>query len=679
MSDAKFFGSYQLLHSIGSGGAAEVFRARHVHPAYEQSFAIKILHKEQRRQGAVTKGFRREAYVLAMLRHPNIVQTIEAGIEAGDMFIAMEFIDGKDLRDVLERLDGQPLAQAVALHVVAEILRGLGYAHELIDDGVALSIIHRDVKPSNILLGFNGSVKLSDFGIVTLTDAAALGPPDRVMGTLGYIAPEALVGDTVDQRADLFAVGSILYELLTGVGPFDDAVTEVLLRNNTRAKMPHPQTANPRLSDDLSRILLKALDRKPHRRYQDAKEFLLDLQPHLPRTRGIGLAVSTYLRSLFVDDFVSRMRYATDKPNAPRRITFLGNQALATVLAKATAGHGVKLSRSSDSSALGASLIAASEANTPPDVLVVDVSHKGFSFDLLRSALAEMKRPPPIITTCDGLLPSFVSQSFELGAVDVVYGAPHAPRLLASIRNAMIAGIPQVTSPNSDAPWARVGLVTTDEELAQRLAPSLAADYAVERLSNSASALAQSQEQTFHAFVVDSEATEEGPSAFVDTLRGQPGFGLLPVLCLVDVSSAAVKLPNRCSARQRTDSVEVINAALNELRSAHHFGRLFTRLDCDFQVALHYQGRALDARCTNISRGGLMLETSHLPSKGVEVVLVFRLDGHDLQLQGHVVRAEPPSEDDGNQANYVSIAFMPTAAKTERVVIRYLARLEGAA
>ncbi len=672
MKEREFFGSYQLLHGIGSGGAAEVFRARHIHPAYEQSFAIKILHKEQRRRTEVTKGFRREAYVLAMLRHANIVQTIEAGIEGGDMFIAMEFVDGKDLRDVLERLNSQPLAQPVALHIVAEILRGLAYGHELEDDGQALNIIHRDLKPSNILLGFDGSVKITDFGIVTLTDAAALGPPDRVMGTLGYIAPEALVGDVVDQRADIFAVGSILYELLTGLGPFEDVNTEVLLRNNTRAKMPHPQKINPRLSDGLSDVLLKALERKPAKRHQNAWELLADLDPFLPKTKGIGLAVSTYLRSLFVDDFVKRMRYATDKPKAPKRIALLVSDRLYAVLEEGTAAHGVTLNRYPDSSSFGAALVQSDNAaENRPDVLIIDVSHENYAFDLIRAARAQTRHKIPVITACDSLLPSYVAQSYELGAVDVVYGPPQAARLLASIRNAMVTR--QVSAVKSSTGTHRVGIVTEDQTLIARLQPSLEkSGCIVSILKNGAAAVSQCAEQTFHAFIVDGHATFDGPGVFVDTVRAQTGYGVLPVLCLLE-HMEPVKLPNRCTTRLRGDSVDVITAALNEVRNAHHFGRLFTRVSCDFRVGLRYQGRTLETHCSNMSRGGMLLETSHLPSKGVQVMLSFRLKDHSLEIQGQVVRAEPPREDEGKDTSYVSIAFMPANATTERAVIAYLA------
>ncbi|HVH41967.1 MAG TPA: serine/threonine-protein kinase, partial [Labilithrix sp.] len=213
------FGKYRLFARLGSGGMADVYLAvAHGAMNVNRLVVVKRLRDEHTNESNSREMFLNEARLAARLNHPNVIQTFEAGSEAGSFFLAMEYVDGQPLSRVLTSLkrQGEVLEPRLAARVCSDALNGLHYAHELTDfDGSALEIVHRDVSPQNIMLTYEGTVKLVDFGI-----AKAAGSSQTAHGVfkgkVAFMAPEQVRGENVDRRADLFAAGIVLWEAVTG-------------------------------------------------------------------------------------------------------------------------------------------------------------------------------------------------------------------------------------------------------------------------------------------------------------------------------------------------------------------------------------------------------------------------------------------------------------------------------
>ena len=276
------FGKYELLDRIAAGGMAEIFRARY-EPAKGVSKQVVI--KRILPHYAENKGFigmfTNEAKIAMSLSHGNIAQVFDFGAIDGDYFLAMELVDGQPLSKVVKRSKelGLPvLPPELAAFVVAELLKGLHYAHTRLDeDGRPLRIVHRDVSPQNVLLGFEGSVKIVDFGIakarhLSSEETAA----NAVKGKYTYFSPEQARAKELDARTDVFAAGIVLYELLCGQLPFQGRLMDVLAKI-VRGQFLKPRALNPRIAPELERIVLKALATEKAQRYQSAEAFQSDL------------------------------------------------------------------------------------------------------------------------------------------------------------------------------------------------------------------------------------------------------------------------------------------------------------------------------------------------------------------------------------------------------------------
>jgi serine/threonine protein kinase len=220
---------------LGAGGMAEVFRGRLLGTAgFSRTVAIKRMNVALSGDEAFATMFETEAHTAALLQHPNIVAVLDFDRdESGALFLAMEFVDGADLFKLSELVRAKVgrFPPGLAAHIAAEGLRGLGHAHELLQDGLALRIVHRDVSPQNILIGRTGTVKIADFGIAKVTASAPGRHTGGIKGKLGYMAPEQANAQPLDARADVYAVGVILYELLAGVRAFTGkSETEILMK-----------------------------------------------------------------------------------------------------------------------------------------------------------------------------------------------------------------------------------------------------------------------------------------------------------------------------------------------------------------------------------------------------------------------------------------------------------------
>ena len=272
----RTFGRYELVEPIASGGMAEVWRARAVGPAgVEKEVALKLVRRELDARPEFARMFVEEARLAARLTHANVVQVFELVEEEGRHAIAMELVRGHDLARVLERARqaGLRLGLPRALQVVAGVARALDYAHRRAEGGRPLGIVHRDVSPHNVLLSFEGEVKLADFGIARAASQAGLTDPGTVKGKLAYMAPEQAGGEAVDGRADVFALGVLAWELCTGRRLFArDTEAATLAAVVSGPPISPPSAWNEAVPPALDAAILGALARDPAARTASAGE-----------------------------------------------------------------------------------------------------------------------------------------------------------------------------------------------------------------------------------------------------------------------------------------------------------------------------------------------------------------------------------------------------------------------
>ena len=257
---------YEVGRLLGSGGMAEVFEGRD--RLLARRVAIKVLLAQYARDPAFLTRFKREAQAAASLSHPNIVAVYDTGVEQGTNFIVMEYVEGRTLREVI-RNEG-PLMPERAAEIASDVCNALAAAH-------ARGLIHRDIKPGNVMLTPDGTVKVMDFGIARATTSETITQTAAVVGTAQYISPEQAQGHTVDFRSDLYSLGCCLYEMLTGVVPFTGATPVAIAYRHVRDDPTPPRQLNPDVSPELEAVVLKAMAKNPDERYQTAVEMRQDL------------------------------------------------------------------------------------------------------------------------------------------------------------------------------------------------------------------------------------------------------------------------------------------------------------------------------------------------------------------------------------------------------------------
>jgi serine/threonine protein kinase len=265
-------GKYQIVRALSVGGMAEVFLAVHKSiGGFEKPVALKRIRRSvlEHRHYAV-EHFLNEAKIAATLSHPNIAQIFDVGEDAGLLYLAMEYVNGKDLRVLLRRLKdrGQKLPLDASIHITQQVARGLHHAYTAVDlNGRQLKAIHRDVSPHNIVIGHDASVKLVDFGVAI---SASTGfEPGSIAGKHNYMSPEQLQGQPLDSRSDLFSLGVVLYEMLVGEKPFEHETTEATLQAVTEARYRPVSEARPDLPKGIDALMAKLLARKPSDRLPD--------------------------------------------------------------------------------------------------------------------------------------------------------------------------------------------------------------------------------------------------------------------------------------------------------------------------------------------------------------------------------------------------------------------------
>jgi class 3 adenylate cyclase/tetratricopeptide (TPR) repeat protein len=305
------FGRYQLLERIAAGGMAEVFLARSFGvEGFEKRLVIKRILPELAQNPRFVNMFVHEAKLSVCLNHPNIVQVFDLGKVGDDPYMAMELIQGRDLTQVLRvlRRNGERLPIPIAVTVAAAVARGLAYAHARTgSDGRPLHIVHRDVSPHNIMLSYEGDVKLVDFGIARLVGDAALAGGDAKRpggGKFAYMSPEQAAGRAVDSRSDLFSLGVVLFEMLAGRRLFADGDPDEKLRAVINCDIPDVRTFNPEVPAALRAVLARALAKDPADRYPDGALFEEDLRALLFEIgfRGDAAQRTALMRRLFAEE-----------------------------------------------------------------------------------------------------------------------------------------------------------------------------------------------------------------------------------------------------------------------------------------------------------------------------------------------------------------------------------------
>jgi serine/threonine-protein kinase len=289
------FGRYRLLERLGAGGMAIVYRASAVGPdGKERELVIKRVLPELSRDKEFSAMLVAEARISARLRHPNIVQVYELGRVDDEYYLAMELVDGVDVVKLLNRCieRKRPVPIGLACHIAAEVASALGYAHDLADnEGRPLAIVHRDVSPSNVMISRTGAVKLLDFGVAKAAEHVRdeRTRTGTLKGKVNYLSPESADGLPVDRRADVFALGIVLHEVLTLRRLFKTEGDLQTLRLIREAKVALPSTQRLDVPPELDRIVMKMLARNPSDRYPDCKLLAAELQP-LAQQAGAGTA-----------------------------------------------------------------------------------------------------------------------------------------------------------------------------------------------------------------------------------------------------------------------------------------------------------------------------------------------------------------------------------------------------
>jgi uncharacterized membrane protein affecting hemolysin expression len=300
-------GPYLLHKKVARGGMAELFLADYVRQdGFKRKVAIKRILPHLAGNPDFIKMFTREARLAALLQHPNIVQIFDYGKIENAYFIAMEFIDGKNLGEILAALkQGLPIDEAV--FIFSQICKGLDYSHTKRDEstGEAFHIVHRDISPQNLLISFQGEVKISDFGISKARSEPSLTQAGIVKGKMAYMSPEQALGKSIDHRADIYALGLVFYETLTGKRVYTFSSDIDAIRAIPKMDIEPVSNSVPDVHEELNRIIMKCLEKQKDIRYQSAAEVYTDLMAFKKEQK---LAFETYDLANFM-----KKNFKTDK------------------------------------------------------------------------------------------------------------------------------------------------------------------------------------------------------------------------------------------------------------------------------------------------------------------------------------------------------------------------------
>ena len=287
-------GKYEIIGKLGDGGLGTVYKARQI--SMSRDVALKVLHKKWLSDEEFKKRFLLEARVVGRLSHQNLIQVYDVGLDRGIYFFSMEFVDGETVEDSIER--NGPLEPAVGIDYVIQVLRAIAYIK-------TFDLVHRDIKPGNMMLTRKGVVKLGDFGFVKSKLDSVIATEGEVLGTPDYISPEQAMGmENIDWRSDQYSLGCSLYHMLTGKPPYEGSGSSVM-RQHIKSELPDPRTINPKIPDNVIQILERMMAKDPQDRYQEIDRFFEDLElvrlGHSPSSERLDAGKSTIIRAFKIE------------------------------------------------------------------------------------------------------------------------------------------------------------------------------------------------------------------------------------------------------------------------------------------------------------------------------------------------------------------------------------------
>ncbi|MGA8218715.1 MAG: protein kinase [Solirubrobacterales bacterium] len=349
MSSTVLSGRYRLESKLGSGGMSTVYLA--LDEVLDRPVAVKLLHREISEEADQLERFRREARAAARLSHPNLVGVIDAGEDDGRPYIVFEYIEGQTLKRCIQEKGGLPVDEAVAYAI--EIGRGLTAAH-------ARKLVHRDVKPQNVLIDPDGRAKVTDFGIARSLEQKGMTATGRVLGTTDYVSPEQAMGEDVDERSDVYSLGVVLYEMLTGDVPFQAETQVGVAMKHVNEPIPDVQAKRPEASAVVASVVDRATTKDPRDRYSTVAEMVRDLEQTLEMEAARRGGTSGEATSVL--DSVPKANRRLGRRRRPWLGIAMGVVGIALIAAAAIFG-GEKLHLGSDHPSAG----AATEIKLPAD------------------------------------------------------------------------------------------------------------------------------------------------------------------------------------------------------------------------------------------------------------------------------------------------------------------------
>ena len=305
---------YEIIKTIGEGGMANVYLANDT--ILDRKVAIKVLRGDLSNDEKFIRRFKREALSVSNLSHPNIVEVYDVGEEDGNYYIVMEYIEGKTLKQILQKRGALTLNEVI--DIMTQLTDGLAHAHEAY-------IIHRDIKPQNIMIEDNGLVKITDFGIAMALNSTQLTQTNSVMGSVHYLPPEQANGKGSTVKSDIYSLGILMYELLTGSVPFKgDTAVEIALKH-MKEKIPSIRKQNPTIPQSVENIVLKATAKNPKNRYDNVRDMYKDLQTALQRDNEKRLVYEYPENDLeetkVIPQVTKEIKQVIDKPTAKEEDT----------------------------------------------------------------------------------------------------------------------------------------------------------------------------------------------------------------------------------------------------------------------------------------------------------------------------------------------------------------------
>ncbi|MEQ9502311.1 MAG: serine/threonine-protein kinase [Deltaproteobacteria bacterium] len=320
-----WFGKYKLLERIAVGGMAEVFLA--VRPGlegFEKTFAIKRIRPHLSNEDAFLKMFLFEAKLAAGLQHPHVVQIFDLGKINDSFYIAMEYISGRDMSRVIPKAEklGITFPIEYAFAIGERVLDGLAYAHTKADDfGEPLNIVHRDITPENVMVGWNGNVKILDFGIAKANSQTDQTKAGEIKGKLSYMSPEQGMGKKLDERSDIFTLGVVLYEWITGYKLFTGENEMAILKSIIDGRIYPPSYFREDIPEGIEAILMKALAKDREERYQTARDMQFDIQQWLHTVAAFtptNTHLANFMKQIFADEIERERERSAEAAKARR-------------------------------------------------------------------------------------------------------------------------------------------------------------------------------------------------------------------------------------------------------------------------------------------------------------------------------------------------------------------------